>query len=245
MHLIQLCHLLNLRMVGYHEHPLRFRFCFAKETWPETVHEDDPKGQKSEMFVASNEYFALYRQKMRLWGSWLISQWLNTYTLSLEDWQNMMLEQIAIRSHYSWSIPNDQALEVLASHAPLQLQQSYWASLLKERSVDISLSESELETSRSQVLFADETLNALEFLDRYQGKKLILIGEWKPISIEWAEWDEDLLKNKEISGISESSRKKSFSLDFQRRVEMDFELLDTLDLPTWPLSADRLLVFQR
>ena len=221
-------------MVGCHEHPLRCRFYFAKETWPE-IQEEEPK---SEILVASNEYFMVYKQKMRLWGSWLISQWLNSYTLSLEDWQSMMSEQISIRNHYSWSIPNDRALEILASHAPLQLRQSYWASLLKE-SVDVSECH-EIEMSRSQVLFSDSSEASLEFLNSYQGKKLIVIGEWKPISIEW---DEDLLKNGEISYNEISG--KSFSLDFQRRVEMDFELRDALDLPAWPLSADRLLVFQR
>ena len=71
----------------------------------------------------------------------------------------------------------------------------------------------------------------LQCLQHYQGKKLILIGEWNNSTF-----------GSYAQGISEHGQ--SFSLDSQEKVEADFELIGVMDLPTWPLFLDRLQIFQ-
>lgn len=72
----------------------------------------------------------------------------------------------------------------------------------------------------------------LQCLQHYQGNTLILIGEWKNSTF-----------GSYAQGISEHGQ--SFSLDFQEKVEAEFELIEILDLPTWPLFLDRLQIFRR
>lgn len=70
----------------------------------------------------------------------------------------------------------------------------------------------------------------LDCLHHYKGDKLILIGEWRTSTL-----------GQYTSGISNHGQ--SFSLDFQLKVEEDFQLVEALNLPTWPLFLDRLHLF--
>ena len=88
----------------------------------------------------SNPLLSLYDEKMSLWGSWLCAQWLHCEAVQLEDWSSMGEEQVKIRNEYSWSVPTEEALRLLALHQPLVelgAGAGYWASLLKQLPVDI------------------------------------------------------------------------------------------------------------
>ncbi|MGH7743334.1 MAG: methyltransferase domain-containing protein [Candidatus Dormibacteria bacterium] len=51
-------------------------------------------------------------------------------------------ERASLRKHYSWAIPNEEALDVIAKHSPHGVVEigaggGYWATLLQQRGVDV------------------------------------------------------------------------------------------------------------
>ncbi|CAK9071622.1 unnamed protein product [Durusdinium trenchii] len=241
------------------------------------VSSTDPSGSpsghgKMNFEDLSNPLLSLYDEKMSLWGSWLCAQWLHCEAVQLEDWSSMGEEQVKIRNEYSWSVPTEEALRLLALHQPLVelgAGAGYWASLLKQLPVDIlAFDEKHFRSSFNEranisqgqeisfkyfceVLpggpemisqYPDRTLvlmwpdymgygtYGLDCLHHYKGDKLILIGEWRTSTL-----------GQYTSGISNHGQ--SFSLDFQLKVEEDFQLVEALNLPTWPLFLDRLHLF--
>ena len=72
----------------------------------------------------------------------------------------------------------------------------------------------------------------LECLEAYEGKELILVGEWRTSTF-----------GSYAPGISRHGQ--SFSVEFQQKVETDFCLVETIELPRWPLFLDCLQIFRR
>ena len=182
--------------------------------------------------------------------------------------------KVNLRNAHAWSVPTEKALKLIASYAPLLelgAGTGYWASQLMEFATDILVFDEkhfqisfndQTQISEGQEIsaryfcqvqqggpeiaskYADRTLllmwpdymgygtYGLQCLQHYQGNTLILIGEWKNSTF-----------GSYAQGISEHGQ--SFSLDFQEKVEAEFELIEILDLPTWPLFLDRLQIFRR
>ena len=245
----------------------------SSHTW-ETLGLEKVNEVTSDELKEPNPFLSLYCEKMSLWGSWLCAQWLHCEAMQLQDWNSMGQEQVSIRNEYAWSVPTANALSLLAKHQPLLelgAGAGYWASLLKRMSVDIlAVDEKYFQTSfnekakisegqeisfkyycevlqggpevaskyedRSLVLMWPDYSGfgsyALECLQHYQGQKLILIGEWSNSTF-----------GAYARGISKHGQ--SFSLEFQSKVEENFQLVEALNLPTWPLFLDRLQVFEK
>ncbi|CAE7522314.1 LSMT-L [Symbiodinium necroappetens] len=280
-HLIQACHLINLWVVGISPPavPLETvqKLCIAPETWPSSWTSPTPeaKTQPKVWEEESLEYLQIYVQKLQLWGSWLLAQWMHAEAVLLEELSAMGSEQVSLRQKYAWSLPTEQALEALQRRAPLLevgAGKGYWASLLRERSVDILAFDSapdprfnpegpeavleetskstrycevleggvevvqEHQAGRTLVLMWPDWLGlgtyGLECLKAYEGKELILVGEWRTSTFG-------------SYAPSISQHGQSFSLEFQKKVESDFCLVERIELPRWPLFLDCLQIFRR
>ena len=84
-HLIQACHLINLWVVGISPPPVPLetvqKLCIAPETWPSSWTSPTPKARPQpkvwEEAQEGSEYLQIYLQKLQLWGSWLLAQWMH------------------------------------------------------------------------------------------------------------------------------------------------------------------------
>lgn len=266
-HLMQACHLINLWVVGITS-PLEMqKLCPAPATWPESWTLEKAQEQPKVWEEEGSEYLKIYVQKLQLWGSWLLAQWMHAEAVLAEELSGMGAEQVFLRQKYAWSLPTAEALEALQRKAPLLevgAGKGYWASLLRERSVDILAFDSEFQldggastattkfcevlegrgpqavqehqAGRTLVLMWPDYLGlgtyGLECLEAYEGKELILVGEWRTSTF-----------GSYAPGISHHGQ--SFSVEFQQKVETDFCLVETIELPRWPLFLDCLQIFRR
>eukprot|EP01060_Flectonema_neradi_P039898 TRINITY_DN8949_c3_g1_i1.p1 TRINITY_DN8949_c3_g1~~TRINITY_DN8949_c3_g1_i1.p1 ORF type:complete len:808 (+),score=149.83 TRINITY_DN8949_c3_g1_i1:84-2426(+) len=71
-------------------------------------------------------------------------------------------------------------------------------------------------------------------LMQYSGSTIITVGEWSDATL--GAYSPDLQNT--FSG-------QSFSTAFQLKVSREFDLIDTISLPSWPLYCDQLRVFKR
>lgn len=211
---------------------------------------------------------ALFLSKMEMWGRYLLAQFSVTNAFALKDMNAMQMETISIRNSSSWSIPTTSALSMLASHAPL-LEigggNGTWAQLVQNKGIDIVCFDtaagdaaygpqveagSALMGSRCQVVqsggpeqvamhpertlvlmwpdYQGEGCFGVECLRAYKGLHLVLVGEWTGRTFGLVHpWGQ------------------SFSQEFQRLVEADFEEVQRCALPQWPLFCDCLIVWRR
>ena len=74
-----------------------------------------------ECFCESSEcsYVEIYVQKLRLWGSWLLSQWMHAEAVVLDELSSMAAEQRSLRQKFARSLPTTEALKALQRRAPL------------------------------------------------------------------------------------------------------------------------------
>lgn len=209
-------------------------------------------------------YLQLYLEKMALWGRYLMAQFLASGTFALSDMNQMQMESVSLRNSNAWSVPTMSALHRLASEAPLVEVgggNGLWAAALREclavdivcldtsewdakyavRSDDVPMMGSVQEggpeqlqahSERTLVLMRQDCEGRGDFgaacLRNYAGAALVLVGEWPGSTYGLVNaWGQ------------------SFSKDFVAAVEADFELLDRLQLPCWPLAADEVMIWRR
>lgn len=172
-------------------------------------------------------------------------------------------------------MPTECALAALAKYAPLLevgAGTGYWAHLLQQRGVDILASdlpswqerfnpeersqtgarlmgehrythlkvagpEMALEAAeRTLVLmwpdYGGTGIFALEALEMFEGARVVCVGEWLGHTLGAAGTPIP------VTGLS-------FSAEFQRQVDAQFTLEETVALPNWPLHADVVQVFKR
>jgi len=196
-------------------------------------------------------YLALYFEKTLLWGTYLMSQFLASGSFAISDMNMMQAEASSIRTKQSSAVPTGAALGALAKLGPLLAVgcgNGLWASLLKDRGADVlafSQAEAPLpvvaqggaekvaeESSRTLLLEASDPNGegefGLECLRQYHGKELALLGEWRGHTFgQVHDWGQ------------------SFSEAFVDAVEKDFELVQRISLPCWPLALDSLMIWRR
>jgi hypothetical protein len=217
------------------------------------------------------EYGKIYLEKMTLWGQYLTAQVLETGGLDHEAMKMMQDEIPTLQQQYAFAVPSRRALNAIAAQGPLLeigAGTGYWASLLAEMGVDIVAVDSAGWTPRfnldaKEAVVSDRQhlqmkvagpeaalsakgralvlmwpdwggagIFALEALEMFDGKTLICVGEWEGHT---------------LGAFHPSLRPtgQSFSAEFQKRVEKQFDLLEKIYLPSWPLNGDVVQIFQR
>ena len=135
-------------LVGLLRHENAARCCLCPDAWPlaaaepgeadadaarwEEVLRDDEGGR--------NAFLRTYRDKMLMWGCWVISQWTLHETISHVDISQFGRESVTLRNQHSWSVPTREALDLIATHGPLVeigAGNAVWTELLLKRGVDV------------------------------------------------------------------------------------------------------------
>jgi hypothetical protein len=158
-----------------------------------------------------------------------------------------------LASLYSWAIPSEAALDLLARHAPLVecgAGTGYWLALLRARGVDaIGYDRSRPGKANAYHRRSGSEwtsvarLNSAEAARRHPERALVLC--WPPYDDDAASYavlrayrGETVIHIGERAGATGSVR-------FHRELGLNWTLAEELELPHWPRLQDRVMVYRR
>jgi hypothetical protein len=158
---------------------------------------------------------------------------------------------------YSWAIPNNRALNILASFSPLieiGAGKGYWASLLREQDIDIvaydktvdedqcwtevkvggpkKLASPKADGRTLFLCYPDDSQNlGLKCLNEFRGDYIIHVGE--------------LITTGTLSGYPQAPFGRTTGSDFSVALAENFHCLLSASLPRFPFSKDCITVWKR
>jgi hypothetical protein len=159
-----------------------------------------------------------------------------------------------LASLFSWAIPDEPALALLARYAPLVecgAGMGYWAALLRARGVDVLAFDRAHPGARSahhraarapwtQVARA-ESVDAA----RRHGERTLLLC-WPPYDKDAASYAAlRAYRGSTLVYIGEPGEGATGSVRFHRELSLNWTQVEVLDLPRWPRLRDRLMVYRR
>ena len=175
-----------------------------------------------------------------------------------ELWPALDLEERRreLASLFSWGVPNDRALEVLAVHAPLVecgAGMGYWSALLRSRGVDVVAYDAEPpDTSAGNVYhqFARGPWTVIEREDsvraaRRHGERTLVLC-WPPFDDDRASYA--VLRaygGDRLVFIGERGEGATGSVRFHRELALNWTVEEEVRLPNWPRLRDTLTVYRR
>jgi hypothetical protein len=157
-----------------------------------------------------------------------------------------------LASLFSWGVPNERALQVLASHAPLVecgAGMGYWSALLRARGVDVLAYDAAPpgESSNAYHRFPRGPWTAIEAEDsvvaaRRHGDRALFLC--------WPPYDDDVssyavlraYRGDKLVFVGEAA---TGSVRFHRELALNWSLEDEVPLPNWPRLRDTLMVYRR
>lgn len=159
-----------------------------------------------------------------------------------------------LASLFSWAIPTEAALEVLARHAPLVecgAGMGYWLALLRSRGVDaIGYDHASpgrgnaYHPGRRAAWTSIQRLKSAAAARRHPERALLLC--WPPYDNDAASYD--VLRaylGDVMIHIGERDEGASGSVRFHRELALNWTVKEELELPHWPRLQDRITVYRR
>ncbi|WP_051899358.1 hypothetical protein [Sciscionella sediminilitoris] len=160
----------------------------------------------------------------------------------------------APKRHYAWAIPNDEALTAINSHAPHGLVElgagnGYWASLLRERDVDVlaydpappgTPSDSHDGHAWSEVLTGNHTA-----IDHHGDRTLLLV--WPSYDKPWAAEAVQRYTGNTVCYVGEPAGGCTGDARLHELLgdQSRFTVIDTVPIPQWFGFNDTLHIYQR
>ena len=161
-----------------------------------------------------------------------------------------------LASLFSWAIPSEPALAVLAKYAPLVecgAGMGYWAALLRARGVDALAYDLAPPGGRARNAYHRrgrqpwtevQQASAAAAARRHAGRALVLC---------WPPYDDDAgsygalraYRGDVVIHIGERDEGATGSVRFHRELRLNWTLAEELELPHWPRLRDRLMVYRR
>jgi hypothetical protein len=159
-----------------------------------------------------------------------------------------------LASLFSWAIPTEPALEVLARHAPLVecgAGTGYWLALLRSRGVD-AIGYDRARPGRGNAYHrggrsswsAVQRLKSTTAARRHPERTLLLC--WPPYDDDAASYDVLRAYGGEVViHVGERDEGATGSVRFHRELAVNWSLVEEIELPHWPRLQDRLMVYRR
>jgi len=157
-----------------------------------------------------------------------------------------------LASLFSWGVPNERALGLLATHAPLVEcggGMGYWSALLRARGVDVVAYDAAPpgESSNAYHRFPRTPWTAVEAADsvaaarRHGNRTLVLC--WPPFDDDAASYAVlRAYRGDKLVYIGEAA---TGSVRFHRELALNWSLEDEVRLPNWPRLRDTLMLYRR
>jgi len=161
-----------------------------------------------------------------------------------------------LASLFSWAIPTEPALAVLAKYAPLVecgAGTGYWAALLRSRGVDALAydlappgrgTRNEFHRRGRQPWTEVQRASAAAAARRHGERTLVLC--WPPYEEDAASYGAlRAYRGDVVVHIGERDEGATGSVRFHRELRLNWTLAEELELPHWPGLRDRLMVYRR
>ena len=158
-----------------------------------------------------------------------------------------------LASLFSWAIPTEPALEVLARHAPLVecgAGTGYWLALLRSRGVDaVGYDHARPGHGNSYhrggrgAWTSIERLKSAAAARRHPERAQLLC--WPPYDDDAASYDVlRAYRGGVVIHIGERDEGATGSMRFHRELAVNWSLIKEVELPHWPRLQDRLMVYR-
>jgi hypothetical protein len=160
-----------------------------------------------------------------------------------------------LASLFSWAIPTEPALAILAKHAPLLecgAGMGYWAALLRARGVDALAYDlappgavrNAWHRRGRQPWTEVQSASAASAARRHRERTLVLC--WPPYDDDAASYGAlRAYRGDALIHIGERDEGATGSVRFHRELKLNWTLDEELELPHWPRLRDRLMVYRR
>jgi hypothetical protein len=159
-----------------------------------------------------------------------------------------------LSSLFSWAIPTEPALAILAKHAPLVecgAGMGYWAALLRARGVDALAydlappgAKRNAWHRRGRPWTEVQAASAASAARRHGGRTLVLC--WPPYDDDAASYGAlRAYRGDTLVHIGERDEGATGSVRFHRELRLNWSVAEELELPHWPRLRDRLMVYRR
>jgi hypothetical protein len=159
-----------------------------------------------------------------------------------------------LASLFSWAIPTEAALEVLARHAPLVecgAGTGYWLALLRLRGVD-AIGYDQARPGRANAYHCNDR-GAWISIERSKSAAAARRHPERALVLCWPPYDDDAASYEVLRAyrgdvvihIGERDEGATGSVRFHRELAMNWSLIEEVELPHWPRLQDRLMVYRR
>jgi hypothetical protein len=161
-----------------------------------------------------------------------------------------------LASLFSWAIPTDEAIDVIARYAPLVecgAGTGYWSALLRARGVDVIACDLAPPGRKARNPYHRHArrpwtevrrASAVEAARRHADRSLVLC--WPPFDDDRASYAAlRAYRGDVVIHIGEPDEGATGSVRFHRELRLNWTLLEALDLPHWPRVRDRVMVYRR
>jgi hypothetical protein len=148
-----------------------------------------------------------------------------------------------LASLFSWAIPSDAALELLAKYAPLVecgAGMGYWLALLRARGVDAIGFDRSVRRPWTKI----QRQVSVKAARRHPERSLLLC--WPPYDDDAASYETlRAYRGEVVIHIGERDEGPTGSVRFHRELALNWTLAEELELPHWPRLQDRVMVYRR
>ncbi len=155
---------------------------------------------------------------------------------------------------YSWAIPSETALKTIAKYAPIVELGSgtgYWASLLRQRDVDVIAYDAQpIETGRNGFSYSykakswTEVLQGTESTAIYHPDRTLLLC-WPPEKIDMAYRALTSYTGNRLIYVGEEFGGCTADYTFFEQLRVHWELVESIELPRWQMIRDSVFVYLR
>jgi hypothetical protein len=161
-----------------------------------------------------------------------------------------------LASLFSWAIPTDEAIDVLARYAPLiecGAGMGYWTALLRARGADVvaydlappgSKARNEYHKRGRRPWTDIQRGSSAEAARRHADRSLVLC--WPPYEDDAASYAVlRAYRGEVVIYIGEPEEGATGSVRLHRELRLNWTPVEELDLPHWPRLRDRVMVYRR
>jgi hypothetical protein len=148
-----------------------------------------------------------------------------------------------LASLFSWAVPSDAALELLAKYAPLVecgAGTGYWLALLRARGVDAIGYDRRVRRPWTPI----QRAASVKAARRHPERSLLLC--WPPYDDDAASYETlRAYRGDVVIHVGERDEGPTGSVRFHRELALNWTLVEELELPHWPRLQDRVMVYRR
>ena len=161
-----------------------------------------------------------------------------------------------LASLFSWAIPSDDALGLLARYAPLVecgAGMGYWAALLRARGTDVLAFDAAPPGGKGRNAYHRRARPPWTDVRRASSVKVARRHADRSLLLCWPPFDDDAAsyavvrayRGDVVIHIGEPEEGATGSVRFHRELRLNWTPVESLDLARWPRVRDRVTVYQR